>query len=279
MNITLYKTRAYALAALVALVALPVTGCKQEDKIVVVDSDTPPSAPDGVFSITGDRQVTICWNPNPEPDIAGYDVYWNNAATGYFQYVATVGPNEFCYVDSDVDYEMTYYYAVLAFDQAGQESELSYEDVFDTPRPEGVGLVLNTALSGYDFSKLTGNAQAENDPGTDVYFGALNGVPTLFADQGAGVDIQDYGFIDLVDVDWAPLSGWAPSHRVELIDGHSYIIRIVGASGYNMAKVYVASVSTSQVTLDWAYQLDTNNPELLRVGADNNAPGGGGAQR
>jgi hypothetical protein len=282
VNITLHQPWALCLLPLaVLLVAVPLTGCNHEDSdLVVVDVDNPPSAPDGVFSITGDLEVTICWNPNPESDIAGYDIFWNDAPTGFFEYVGSVGPGEFCYVDTDVDYRTTYFYAVLAFDHAGQESELSYEDVFDTPRPEGVGLVLNTVLRGYDFSSLTGNAQAQNDPGTDVYFGAPNGVPTLFADQGAGVDIQDYGYIDLVDVDWAPASGWAPSGRVEFINGHSYVVRIVSLSGaFNMAKVYVVSVSLSSVTLDWAYQLDEDNPELYRVGADDGSPGVGGAQR
>jgi hypothetical protein len=279
MHISPLRTRGFSFLAIVAFlpVSLLLAGCQEE--VVEVAADLPPSAPDGVFSITGDLAITICWNPNPEPDIAGYDIYWNDQPTGVFEYVASVGANEFCYTDTDVEYQTTYFYAVAARDNKGQQSELSYEDVFDTPRPERVGLVLfdylgpSSASSGYDFSNwLTGTPQAWDDPGTDVYFGAPNGVPTLFADQGAGVDIQDYGYIELVDVNWAPLGGWAPSGRAELIAGHSYIVRIVNTSGrFNMAKVYVASVSVASVTLDWAYQLDENNPEL--------APGVSGASQ
>ena len=245
--------------------------------MVVIDNGV-PSAPDGVFSITGDGQVEICWNLNPEPDIAGYDVYWNSQPTGLFQYVATVGAKTTCYVDTDVDNGTTYFYAVLAFDNDGLESELSFEDVFDTPRPEGTNLVLfdylgqNSGLSGYDFSSLSGTPQAWDNPTTDVYFGPFNGVPTLFADQGAGVDVQDYGYIELLYVDWAPAGGWAPSGQVEMIPGHSYIVRVVNQSGlFNMAKFYVQSASAASVTLDWAYQVDLDNPEL--------SPGVGGAQR
>ncbi|MCK4773326.1 MAG: hypothetical protein KAT30_01020, partial [Candidatus Krumholzibacteria bacterium] len=87
-----------------------------------------------------------------------------------------------------------------------------------------------------------------------------------------GVDVQDYGFIDLIYVDWAPVAGWAPSGQVELIQGHSYIVRIVkGGNTFNMAKINVVAVSTASVTLDWAYQKDNRNREL--------APGVGGAQR
>jgi hypothetical protein len=259
----------------VAFVALGLlSGCNNDDPVVV---DLPPSAPDGVYSVTGDGQVTICWNKNPENDIAGYDIYWNDQPSGAFQFVASVGPNTTCYTDTDVTNGTTYFYAVLAFDREGQESQLSIEDVFDTPRPEGTNLVMfdylgqNSGLSGYDFSALTGTAQAWNAAGTDVFFGTPNGEPTLFA-AGAAVDVQDYGYIDLVYVDWAPSAGWSGVGAVELIQGHSYIIRITNQSGrWNVAKVYVVDLTPGSVTLDWAYQIDQNNFEL--------APGIGGAQR
>lgn len=35
----------------------------------------PPSAPTGLVADVSDQQITLNWNPNPEPDIAGYQVY------------------------------------------------------------------------------------------------------------------------------------------------------------------------------------------------------------
>ncbi len=248
------------------------------DTVTVVDTltvDEPPSPPDGVFSVTGDGQVTICWNPNPEPDIAGYDIYWNSAPTGAFQFIGSVGANQTCFVDTDVINGTTYFYAVAAFDVAGLESELSFEDVFDTPRPEGTNLILsavgqNPSQSGYDFSSLSGIPQAWNDPTTDIFFDSPNpGEFVLVADQTGGVEIQDFGLVDLVDVDWAPLSGFSAVGQSEAIPGHSYIIRIAQGGTFNMAKVNVVNVSANSVTLDWAYQIDPGNPEL--------APGGGRA--
>lgn len=271
------KDRSKSLVLILGVVAMTaaVSGCGDDDPVVV---DFPPSAPDGVFSVTGDGQVDICWNQNPESDIAGYDIYWNDEPFGEFEFIASVGPNSTCYTDTDVDNGITYFYAIAAFDRGGHESDLSFEDIFDTPRPEGTNLVMfdylgqNSGLSGYDFSSLSGAPQAWDDLATDVYFGVPNGVPTLFADQVAGVDIQDYGFIALIDVDWAPTAGWSGAGQVELIQGHSYIVRIVNQAGaFNMAKVYVSDVSNTSVTLDWAYQIDQDNPEL--------APGIGGAQR
>jgi hypothetical protein len=85
--------------------------------------------------------------------------------------------------------------------------------------------------------------------------------------KGSGVDIQDYGLIDLIGVDWAPVAdGWAPSKKAEAIAGHSYIVRVFNGTDYNYAKFFVNGAPTSSVTLDWAYQTAAGNPELLVVG-------------
>jgi hypothetical protein len=120
-------------------------------------------------------------------------------------------------------------------------------------------------LSGYDFSAFT--VQPWNSITTDVYFGSPSGIPTLFgrgAAVGVGVDVQDYGFVDLDYVDWAPeiFDGWSPSKRVEMIPGHSYVVQILDGEYYQYAKVYCQSVSNDLVVLDWAYQQGQGNPEL-----------------
>jgi len=261
-----FSAQTIALLVLVLAMTFLVVGCDDDP----VDVNDPPSAPDGVYSVTGDEQVTICWNKNPEPDIAGYDIYWNDEPTGLFERIATVGPNQTCYIDTDVDNSTTYFYAIKAFDFGGLESEFSVEDVFDTPRPEGFNLVLESlgqdpTESGYDFSTLSSTAQPWNLSSTDVYFDSPGGIPTLFgkgANVGVGVDIQDYGYIDLIDVDWAPERGWAPSKRAELIEGHSYVVQIEDGAFYQYAKVYVVAATDLLVVLDWAYQEDPGNPEL-----------------
>jgi hypothetical protein len=268
-------------AALVVTIALLpfVAGCdNKEDPVVIVEDDTPPFPPDGVFSVTGDQVVSIYWNANWEQDLAGYAVFRNDQADGFYSHVSDVPADQTYYDDADVINGETWFYAVLAFDEANNESELSYELVHDTPRPAGTDLVLydfmgqNSALSGYDFNSLTGTAQPQSSGSTDIYFGVLNGVNTIFTTSG--VDIQDYGLIELDGVDWAPESGWAPSGRAEAIIGHSYVVRIavVGNPGaFNYAKVYVSAVSPTLVRLDWAFQPSLEpiygNRELMLGGA------------
>ena len=52
------------------------TGCSKDDCVECTDT-TPPAVPSGVFSVTGDNQVTLYWNDVAEADVAGYAVYRN----------------------------------------------------------------------------------------------------------------------------------------------------------------------------------------------------------
>lgn len=91
-------------------------------------SDTvPPAAPTGLAAIGGDGLVTLDWDDNTEPDLAGYTVYRATSAGGPF---APVNPALLAgsqYVDSAVLNGTTYYYAVTASDTNGNES--LYSDV------------------------------------------------------------------------------------------------------------------------------------------------------
>jgi len=258
-----------AVAAVAALTLPFVAGCEDEGPVAVVD--TPPFPPDGVFSVTGDGVVTIYWNANLEPDLAGYGVYRSTTEPGPYFLLDDVPSDQTSFDDVDVVNGETWFYAVTAVDRAGNESELSPELVFDTPRPEGFSLVLvelgqDPSRAGYDFSSLSGVSQAANLGTTDIYFESTGGVHYIRRAR-AGVDIQDYGVIDLVSVDWAPDTGWAPSGSVEAIVDHSYIVRIVNGQGdSNWAKFFVRNFGANTVTLDWAYQAVPNNPELIPVG-------------
>ena len=260
-----------------AILVLPlVAGCSNDCSECPdpAGNNAPPFPPDGVFSITGDGQVEICWNANWEEDLAGYAVYRDDNNDGYYDWLADVGPDVTCYVDRDVNNGDTYDYAVLAFDTRNQESELSYEDVFDTPRPEGFNVVLSDYLgqnpdaSGWDFENRT--VQSWDSTTTDIYFGTLTDQQTAsdvsYIFTAAGVDIQDYGYMENAEefrvyVDWAPTQGWTNLGRVEAVVQHAYIVRTTDG-GVNYAKIWLKSVTNSQVTLDWAYQEVEDNQEL-----------------
>ena len=194
-------------------------GCGSSDDSIEPDTE-PPAIPRGVESTTGNGQVTIEWFPNGEIDLGEYNV-WRSRDNETFDLLARVSADEFWYVDQDVQNGVTYYYAVSALDLEGNESELSPEDVSDTPRPSGKNVTLNdfTLLpgrSGFDFSQPENGAIPWNLPMTDVYFGPTEvfsefdvsfTVPYLYSDNFT--EMQDMGYHETFDeVDVSPFLGF-----------------------------------------------------------------------
>jgi len=244
------------------LAALFLPGC-HDDTVVAPRDVTPPAAPRGVYSVTGDGRVTLHWLANTESDVAGYHVYMSPCASGggcpYDRAGTTAGTS---FVVQSLTNGVTRYYAVAAFDASGNESDLSYQDVYDTPRPAGTGATLNAlqdrpASSGWDFSAYS--VRAWDDPRTDIYFSSTVSIDEMLTPDPALTGIQDMGFASTLDaVDFAPPAGWSPTGSVELIVGHNYV---VWTRDNHFAKFRVTGLG-GQVVFDWAYQIDTGNGEL-----------------
>lgn len=247
------------------------TGCSEKITAPVI----PPSAPRGLFSVTGDREVTLVWLANTEADVVGYRIYegpCGGADCEYTRIAAIPAPAGADYVEyavTGLTNGETRFFAVAAVNRAGVESDLSYDDVFDTPRPAGTDLVLRNFLVygtnvGYDFSAFARTNSA--DPPTDVFFGFYEDTTGFIHQQifvpDYSTDIQDAGYVSSLDaVDFAPdsESGWSPSGTVEAIVGHAYV---VWTRDDHFAKFRITAVGSTEVVLDWAYQLDPGNREL-----------------
>jgi hypothetical protein len=253
-------------ASLAATMAL--AGCV-DDHVSPRDL-SPPAAPRGFHSTTGDQEVFLSWLENTESDVSGYRIYEGPCSSGPgcpYQFVASTTGTQFTL--TGLDNGETRFFAISAVDHAGNESDLSYDDVFDTPRPEGFNRSLNNFLvtdvgSGWDFSAFA--ARDYDDPLTDMYFGDNGSIAQMFVPDFA-TEIQDAGFASSLDaVDWAPNGGWSPTGSVELIVGHCYVVL---TRTNNYAKFRVTSLAADQVRFDWAYQVDPGNPELIRYPSPN----------
>ena len=264
--------RLVSILTLVAIAALA-AGC--DDDHVSPRDVTPPAAPRGLYSVTGNQQVTLRWLANTEGDVSGYRIYEASCADGPscpYNRVGTTTATTF--VVNGLANGDTRYFAVAAVDNSGNESDLSYENVFDTPRPSGSGATLanfvnGTAGAGWDFSAAI--TRASNDPATDMFFGYNGSVYQMFVPD-LQTDIQDMGFASTLDaIDYAPAAGWSPTGTVEVIPGHCYV---VWTRDNHFAKFRVSSLSPSAVVFDWAYQTDPGNGEL-RAGKST----GGAAER
>jgi hypothetical protein len=247
------RTMMFALLGAVLL-----AGCNEDRRA--------PAAPRGLRSVTGDHEVFLAWLANTESDVAGYRIYESDCSRGLgcpYDRIGQTSGTTFT-VNSLVNGQ-TRYFAVAAYDRSGHESDLSYEDVFDTPRPEGFGLTLtsagtDSAHAGYDFSAF--EVVSSSSSRVDIFYTA-DGSRLVMVAPFVDTEIQDAGTtVTLDDIDFAPVQGWSPTGMVELIVNHAYVVKTRDNQLDHYAKFRVTSLTASHVVIDWAYQVDPGNREL-----------------
>ncbi|MDA1191878.1 MAG: fibronectin type III domain-containing protein [Candidatus Poribacteria bacterium] len=236
------------------------------------NDDFPPAAPRGVTSISGDETVKVVWYANQEHDLAGYEIWRSEQRNSGYRKLTTVSPFATDYDDRDVENGRTYFYGVLAFDDDGNESELSPETVEDTPRPEGRDLTLfdfrfRAERSGLTFADaLRGAVDWDRDGDdfldrdVDIYYGfdGERGTTYIYSDH-EDLFMQDLGFHSRMDeVDVAPSEGYT-IFSVEALPGHVYAFFTPDG---HYAKIRVSRVNPDEITFDWAYQLQRENTDL-----------------
>ena len=151
--------------------------------------DYPPAPPQNLRAAGGDAQVSLGWDANSEPDLAGYTIYGSTTSGGDFALIATVGPATTRYLSGDVDNGVTYYYLVTAFDLGSNESDPSNE-AGATP----------TAITDPYPSCLEGDCDQAAGPPDDVWE-SINPEAWVILDLGQGngiIDGNGYGGYDLV---------------------------------------------------------------------------------
>lgn len=90
--------------------------------------------------------VTLAWDSNPEANLKGYKVYYGSAS-GNYSFMVDVG-NWTSLTISGLEAGKTYYFAATAYGPAGEESGMSDELRYDTPRPNSNFLSPTKASNG-----------------------------------------------------------------------------------------------------------------------------------
>jgi len=247
--------------SLVLLSFILITACDHGGDDIIYIDDIAPLPPVGITSVSLDNAVELSWYENQEPDVAGYNVYVSDRYNGSYDFIGST--RTATYLDRGAANGFTSYYAVTAYDVNGNESDLSRDVAYDTPRPEGRGVLLadrfvNPMRAGYDFSEYS-LLHFDTDF-TDIYFEtSSSGVPFLVVWDDT--DIQDMGYTASIDeISSAPAEGWNPTGDALVIRGHSYVIRTFDN---HYAKIRVVDVGANSIVFDWAYQTAAGNPELL----------------
>lgn len=250
----------------ILLLLVVVVGCNVED-VSNYNDGNPPTAPKNLYSITGDNRVDLAWDKNTERDLDYYNVYYSSSYNGAYIYLGSSTTNY--YIDYTARNGITYYYAVTAVDRAGNESELSFDEVFDTPRPEGFNQTVfnyNSYPEKAGYSFLLNRTVGYNSNDADFFYEVYNN--KLYLDVWSDTDIQDMGAtIDIYDISYAPTTGYVPLKAGENIKyseifiGHTYVIWTVDN---HFAKIRISNVTNERIVFDWAYQTVEGNRELKR---------------
>lgn len=108
-----------------------------------------------ILAIAGIAQaatVQVTWNPNTEPDLAGYKLY-HGTASGQYGEPVDVGNVTGHVMEITPQHGATYYFALTAYDTSGNESGYSDEATCFIPdgvkpeKPTGLRAIIQAIVS------------------------------------------------------------------------------------------------------------------------------------
>ena len=259
----------------------------------------PPDVPANLINTTLDGAVALVWDDNAytaDPaNFQSYAVYSttydfdNNVCGNSWALEGTTVAPEF--IVGALTNGVSRCFSVTARSVEGVESARSAVRA-DTPRPDSRNLVLNVSPtmdvgSGFRFwDDLNADQQVQDSElglvragsATDIDFVVeRDGTGSVFlrpVRTGTGVEFYDDELPvgDLTSVDFAPCvpdsspDGCAPYtvSPIEASPGFGYVFETDGGDGFvRYGAVRVTHVGQTLVILDWAFQTDRGNPELL----------------
>jgi hypothetical protein len=268
---------------------------------VTVDERLTLPFPTSLLSVTLDGAIALAWSDNPHDAnparfaayriySASYDLDNNLCGEDWFLEGTTVAPE---FVAGAMANGLSRCFAVSAVSVEGWESLWSPIRA-DTPRPDARNVVVyarqaNASLSGFRFWKdlnLDGVSQSGelgligsgNDTDIDFSVERDPGGFLFLAPVRAGTGVEAYGagpVDDLTDIDYAPDQVYSPA-PIEALVGWGYVFEMDGGDGFaRYGGVRITHVGQDFLILDWSFQTDHGNPELL-VGGGSRAAGAGG---
>jgi hypothetical protein len=255
-----------------------------------------PDVPATLVSTTLDHAIALTWLDNSylaDPaNFRNYRVFsttydLDNAVCGAWRLEGTTVAPEF--IVGALANGVPRCFAVSAVSVTGAESAQSPVRS-DTPRPDARNVVVYAVdvkadSSGFRFWDDDGDGQVQdgelgrirNGAATDIdFFVDRDGTGALFFNPvRAGTGVELYGSVpveDLTSVDVAPcIAGATPGQcatyttsPIEASPGFGYVFETDGGDGFiRYGAVRVTHVGQSFLILDWAFQTDRGNPELL----------------
>jgi hypothetical protein len=110
------RKRCYVVRSVRGLGPQAVEGIASEPSCLVPEDDRAPEPPTGLSATSDDGAITLIWEPNAEPDVAGYLVLRGEAGDATLTPATDTVVTEARYVDRTVKPGVGYVYAVQAID-------------------------------------------------------------------------------------------------------------------------------------------------------------------
>lgn len=158
------------------------------NEVTVTPGDvTPPVAPQNLAATAGDSMITLTWRPNIEADFAVYRIFADTTAGPTVLIDSTASILDTTYVHHGLANGTTYYFRIVAVDnaqnQSGYSNEVSSVPVNINPPAPPQGLSV-TALDGS--VQLSWHANGEGDFLKYRIFGGTTIHPTIQIDSASG---------------------------------------------------------------------------------------------
>lgn len=123
------RERCYTVTAVRGTGSSAVEGDPSSPACVASTDDFPPAAPAGLQTTSADGAINLVWEPNTEPDLAGYLVLRGEAGDATLTSLTDTVVTEARFTDRTVRPGVRYVYAVQAFDTHLPRPNVSAESV------------------------------------------------------------------------------------------------------------------------------------------------------
>ena len=121
-SIVMGKTYFYAVRAVRIIDAIERESEASEELKIEMKDIFPPPPPSGVIALAGEDRIILSWEPSLSPDLAGYLIRRRAEDEATYELLTSEPILATSYEDFKVEKGKSYYYAITACDQAGNES-------------------------------------------------------------------------------------------------------------------------------------------------------------
>ncbi len=132
----------------------------------------------GIFNLSSAycAEVTLAWDANAEPYLAGYKIYFGVSSRIYSTTI-DVG-NALQYTIADLQPGIIYYFAATAYDSYGNESDFSAEVTYAVPQKSAAPVANTAAYSTPEDVRIAGSLKGTGPPGSVLTY-SLSELPSF----------------------------------------------------------------------------------------------------